>query len=109
MGNAHATSSPLNSASATANPVSAPPTPTASTAKIQPVMPPVDTAKNISSDELARGEVDKIAAELKQQLDKPKKKTLQEKKEHVADLKPGKDDTIFIDRDGSFHDTKADA
>jgi hypothetical protein len=76
--------------------------PSATTATIRPVQPTVDTTKNISSDELARGEVNKIAAELKQQLDTPQKKVLQDKKSHELDLKPGKDDTIFIDRDGSF-------
>jgi hypothetical protein len=61
--------------------------------------------KNISSDELAQDEVDKIAAELKQELDQSKKPApapAAKKTEHVADLQPGKDDTIFIDRDGSF-------
>jgi hypothetical protein len=85
---------------------------TAETATITPVTPPTASTKNISSDETARDEVDKIAAELKQELGDAKKsgksgsadsKILKEKKEHVAELKPGKDDTIFIDRDGSFH------
>lgn len=85
------------------------PAPSAETATIRPVQPPADTTKNISSDELARGEVNKIAAELKQQLNTPKKQTLQNKKEHELELKPGKDDTIFIDRDGSFRANETDA
>lgn len=73
----------------------------------QPQPQPVTTTKtkNISSDELAQDEVDKIAAELKQELDQSKKPApaaAVKKTEHVADLQPGKDDTIFIDRDGSF-------
>jgi hypothetical protein len=69
--------------------------------------PAAKKPRNISSDELAQDEVDKIAAELKQELDKskedPKKPEPAVKKtEHVADLKPGQDDTIFIDRDGTF-------
>lgn len=92
-------------------PTSSPGASTAATATITPVTPPSGSSgtKNISSDEASRDEVNKIAAELKQQLDKPKQlqKPKQEKKtEHVAELKPGKDDTIFIDRDGSFHTTE---
>ncbi len=70
--------------------------------------PPTTKTKNISSDELAQDEVDKIAAELKQELDQSKsttKKPAAKKTEHVADLQPGKDDTIFIDRDGGFRQT----
>ena len=68
-----------------------------------PVVAGGDT-KNISSNEIEQSEVDKIAAELKQQLGAPKNVTLGgTKTEHQADLKPGNDDTIFIDRDGSFH------
>lgn len=64
---------------------------------------PAPATKNISSDELAQNEVDKIAAELKQELNRSKKAPVAVKKtEHVADLQSGKDDTIFIDRDGSF-------
>jgi hypothetical protein len=71
--------------------------------------------KNISSDELEEPEVHKIAAELKQQLDtpdqpqaesdlpklKPKPKT-----EATIHLEEGQDDTIVIDRDGTFHINK---
>jgi hypothetical protein len=85
------------------------PAPTAETATITPVTLPASAANNISSDELARGEVDKIAAELKQQLDnKPKKTQSKPKTEDTIELKPGKDDTIFIDRDGGFRTTEPD-
>jgi hypothetical protein len=72
-----------------------------------PSPPPAPATKNISSDELAQDEVDKIAAELKQELDQSKSKaaTSVRKTEHTADLSPGKDDTIFIDRDGGFRQT----
>jgi hypothetical protein len=83
----------------------APAAPTASTATIQPVGPPADETKNISSDELARGEVNKIAAELKHELNGPKPGSAQPKQAdgtNTIELKPGKDDTIFIDQDGSF-------
>ncbi len=83
---------------------SGPPAP--STAAAPAVTAPVakpDSGHNISSDELEQTEVDKIAAELKQEL-KPAqpapKKVLTD--EHVADLQPGKDDTIFIDREGGL-------
>lgn len=62
------------------------------------------TTKNISSDEIEQTEVDKIAAELRHELDDSKKSTQpQPNKTHNVELKPGKDDTIFIDQDGSFH------
>jgi hypothetical protein len=80
------------------------------TAKASKTAPsPAPKPKNISSDELARDEVDKIAAELKQELDQSKnapKKSAAKKTEHEAELKPGKDDTIFIGRDGSFQQAK---
>jgi hypothetical protein len=89
----------------------------ADTATIRPVGPPSGDTRNISSDELARGEVDKIAAELKHQLNAPKSKAgaapkagaNKPKTEDTIELKPGKDDTIFIDRDGSFRVNEADA
>jgi hypothetical protein len=67
---------------------------------------PQGPPKNISSTELENSEVTQIAAELKQQLDQPAtpqapEATAQPKEGHV-DLQPGKDDTIFIDREGSF-------
>jgi hypothetical protein len=66
-----------------------------------------DSTKNISSDELERGEVHKIAEELKGQLDSP---------EHIAEEKirhmkveakpveeaPSPEDTIYIDREGNL-------
>ncbi|MDB5170854.1 MAG: hypothetical protein JWO35_548 [Candidatus Saccharibacteria bacterium] len=71
-----------------------------------PVAPAPETGgdtKNISSNEIEQTEVDKIAAELKSQLDAPKPVKLGgSKKEHSVDLQAGDDDTIFIDRDGSF-------
>jgi type IV secretory pathway TraG/TraD family ATPase VirD4 len=64
---------------------------------------------NISSNELAQAEVDKIAAELKQELTPSKPKPAAPsapKTEHTVDLKadniPDEGNTIFIDRDGSF-------
>jgi hypothetical protein len=62
--------------------------------------------KNISSDEIEQTEVDKIAAELKQQLGakdsaQPDKPAAPKAEDHIP-LESGKDDTIFIDRDGSF-------
>lgn len=66
---------------------------------------PAAGTRNISSDQLERGEINKIAEELKQQLkpaDKPRTKA-SSKTEAELDLQPGKDDTIFIDREGQFH------
>lgn len=111
---APATAPQLSSSSAAATAPSPQAVSSANTATIRPVGPPADATKNISSDELARNEVDKIAAELKQELNKPKQASgsaapAPKKTEHVADLSPGKDDTIFIDRDGSFHENKTNA
>ena len=58
--------------------------------------------KNISSDEIEKSEIDKIAAELKHQLDTPKAEPEPPKTEHHINLQTAEDDTIFIDRDGSF-------
>jgi hypothetical protein len=83
---------------------SAPTAPAApQSAPVMPTQAPQPTSgQNISSDELEQGEVDKIAAELKQELSpKPEPQKIL-KTEHTVDLQPGKDDTIFIDRDGSF-------
>ena len=78
---------------------------------------PAEPPHNISSDALEQKEVDKIAAELKQQLDASKPTEaptppptaepvvpapVAAKTEDTVELKPGKDDTIFIDRDGQF-------
>jgi hypothetical protein len=66
-------------------------------------------AQNISSSELEQGEVHEIAAEIKQQLDalpagtKPKPPA---KTEHTFNLDTTEGDTIFIDREGSFHQAK---
>ncbi len=71
----------------------------------QPVMPPVGT-QNISSDQLERGEINQIAAQLKKQLGHPQGQAqTNSKTEAHIDLSVSKDDTIFIDRDGSFRAT----
>ncbi|MDL2363418.1 MAG: ATP-binding protein [Patescibacteria group bacterium] len=67
------------------------------------VQPTNGDTKNISSNELEQTEIDKIANELKQQLGTVKPVVTTPKTEHTSDLKPGEDDTIFIDRDGTFH------
>lgn len=68
--------------------------------------------KNISSDVIERKEVDKIAAELKHQLETPKNEPATQsstppakvfKTEHTANLQEGQGDTIWIDREGIFH------
>jgi hypothetical protein len=90
-----------------APPVTASP-PLAPAPSQQTATPPA--TKNISSGELEQNEVDKIAAELKQELDKPAPKPAETPKPaeppknsgHI-ELKPGKDDTIFIDNEGTFH------
>ena len=84
-------------------PVATPPAATPATPTTPPVATP-SVAKNISSDELEQNEISKIAAELKGQLDAPKQPVAAgAQKEADIELHPGKDDTIFIDRDGSFH------
>ncbi len=66
-------------------------------------------SKNISSDVIEQTEVDKIAAELKHQLDKPKPEEVApimkpiSKTEDTITLQTGQDDTIYIDREGIFH------
>ncbi len=68
-----------------------------------PMAQPGEDTKNISSNEIEKTEVDKIAAELKSQFASPKQVTLGgDQTEHKVELKAGDDDTIFIDRDGSF-------
>jgi hypothetical protein len=82
---------------------------------------PAQQTKNISSDVLEQSEVDRIAAELKQQLDTPAppkppelpeppkpepEPKLHAKTEHTIDLQSAQEDTIFIDRDGTFRTTK---
>lgn len=80
---------------------------TTAAAKANPQLTPSET-KNISSDEIEQSEVDKIAAELRQQLDSPPKLSKSAKKfaktEDTIDMSPGQDDTIFIDREGTFHE-----
>ena len=103
--------------------VAAPPAPTHQPFQPtnNPTQPAAQNSQNISSNEIEQVEVSKIAAELKQQLDTPKapeapkapeppkiKLRAKSKTEATIDLRPGKDDTIFIDRDGSFHDAKDD-
>ena len=62
------------------------------------------TTKNISSNELVQNEVDEIAAELKQELNTPAADS--SGTTNVTELNPVEGDTIFIDRDGSFHVAK---
>ncbi|HSX47342.1 MAG TPA: DUF87 domain-containing protein, partial [Patescibacteria group bacterium] len=71
--------------------------------------------ENISSDEIDKEEVHEVAAELKHMLDSPEYLAEQQilnrgrKTEHVADLnndKPSEDDTIYIDHEGTFHQSK---
>jgi hypothetical protein len=75
-----------------------------------PAPPPSSASpetNNISSNELEQAEVDKIAAELKQQLDTPDPPVKKPSKtEHTMDLSPGQGDTIFIDREGQFQQTE---
>ena len=76
------------------------------TAVPTPVVTPVAAPQqhNISSNELEAGEIDKIAAELKTQLNQPKPaapaplKAVTEVPSEVS-----KDDTIVIDQDGMLH------
>jgi hypothetical protein len=71
-------------------------------------------AKNISSGQLEKEEAHEVAAELKQTLDSPEYAAEQkimknaQKTDKVAqdDEKPSEDDTIFIDHDGTFKQTK---
>lgn len=84
-----------------------------------PVAAPKTETQNISSDVIEHKEVDKIAAELKEQLktakptpevsSPPPSPTTQApvvpelKTEHVINLQSVEDDTIYIDRDGMLH------
>jgi len=60
--------------------------------------------QNISSDEIEQNEVDKIAAELKGQLDKPAEAPKDNGKAHEEGVKleHGQEDSILIGRDGTF-------
>jgi hypothetical protein len=104
--------SPLNSvkqtavSSAQSLPVNQTPT------KTEAIVDEHQTTKNISSDVIEQNEVDKIAAELKHQLDSTKiaepiqlEKKLVSKTEDTIHLQAGQDDTIYIDRDGIFHES----
>ena len=81
---------------------------------LQPAMPQkTETSSNISSDEIERSEVKQIAAELKQELDKPSDTAAKNVSQAVpADAEEKKaeksvdDDTIIIDHDGGFHQSK---
>jgi hypothetical protein len=91
--------------------------------KPEPFQPPADWASrmpsetsqqtatsNISSKVIEQGEVDKIAAELKQQIAGPNSPSTQPKNEHTVELhtkdsKSQASDTIFIDREGSLSQT----
>lgn len=82
------------------------PQPAAPGSATPPSLTPANSqdTKNISSDEIEQTEVDKIAAELRQQFDAPAPAAkTPAKTEDTIELKPGKDDTIIIDRDGEFH------
>jgi hypothetical protein len=63
---------------------------------------------NISSDEIEKNEIDKIAQELRNRLQKskPKDKTtvINHQPGVVEETKPNEDDTIYIDRDGTIHE-----
>jgi len=99
---------PARAATTTAPALTTPAPMPATAPPVQPVGQPAGLTQNISSDELEQGEVDKIAAELKQQLDPKPAEKVPPKTETTIDLKAGKDDTIFIDQDGSFHLTGDD-
>ena len=87
---------------------------------VQPVAPQVQSQQNspnISSTEVAEGEVKQIANEIKKEMDAPKADKKSEdkkptkpkaKKEVHFDLTPGQDDTIFIDQEGELHLTNED-
>lgn len=114
-------------------PIVQPPlTPQAKVPSVQQVPPPTTTAppsplaappkaKNISSEAIEKQEVHEMASELKQMLDSPDYLAEQKirgnaskpkKTEQVVDLGtegPSEDDTIFIDHDGTFRQTKETA
>lgn len=98
------TEPPAAPAVATQEAQSVVPVPVADSGVSQDQNPPlVEATKNISSDEIEQTEVDKIAAELRQQFDAPQPAAkVAAKTEDTLELKPGQDDTIFIDRDGEF-------
>ena len=82
------------------------------------IKPDNNLTNNISSDELEKEEVHKIAAELKDQLDTPKKAEPAKDEPIHIDLrkntasgkaKEAADDTIFIDHDGTFRQAEQKA
>jgi hypothetical protein len=94
---------PPNAASAPKKPQSPQQPPKKSPATAPPAAAPEpQSTKNISSDELAKHEVDKIAAELKQELD-TSTPSPPDKLSSGSEVHPTEGDTIFIDHDGSFH------
>lgn len=105
------TAYPSSFSAAAAPPTSpAPSSPPASNPASAMTTKPQGASPNISSDTLEQQQVHKIASELKQELQASKKEPTPpatNKTEHVADLQSGKDDTIFIDRDGTFRHTSA--
>lgn len=94
------TMAPAPSAPPVAAPAPSPAPVTAPTAPTAPVQQ--ESTQNISSDEIEQSEVDKIAAELKHQLDHSDEEKKPRKTEDTVDLQTAKDDTIYIDRDGNF-------
>jgi len=71
-------------------------------APVSPTTAPA-TTNNISSEQIERTEVEKIAAELKDQLNESHKKTEHEVSLRPAPGGPAQDDSIFIDQEGTFH------
>lgn len=103
--------SPTPASPPTPTPAVVPPPTTASASA--PLTPVSNTGNstNISSDEIDRNEVQQIAAELKHELDSPDNKsadTQPEPDQTGGSDKPKQEDdgTIFIDRDGGFHQAK---
>ena len=103
---------PTNTGVTSLDPVPATPTPDILVMPHQPIatMPPSTAipAQNISSDKLDESEVHKIAAELKQQLDSVKPLVVDNPKPAESPIaqpvpEPVFEDTIHIDRDGTFH------
>ena len=76
------------------------PKPTVTPQKPRTGAPIVDknNTKNISSNETAKDEINEIAAELKQEL-----VDSTEQHKGKSEVHPEEGDTIFIDRDGTFH------
>lgn len=77
---------------------------------VMPSQAPPTSTHNISSNQIEQKEVDSIADELKQQLDTPSDAGTTpalepDPKAKLFEVHPEEDDTIFIDRDGSFRRT----